>query len=341
MREVQVENYGGPDVLQVHERPAPEPGPGEVRVALSSIGLNHAELMARRGEYKLASGEPPFVPGLEGGGLIEARGPDVTDRQLGERVVLSLDAPRSADQGGEARGGTYRSHFVCRAEQALPAPDAIPDEQLGAVLLPFLTAWGCLAWKHGLREGETLALPAASSSTALAAAQVARHLGGRPFGLTRSQEKAERLRNLETAAYEAVLVTDHENWHRTLREMVGDPEGADVFLDPVAAGPYLEHELRALARHGTIWLYGLLGEKDAVDLSPLIRKHGALRGWALTELVRGTGGALAHGHIHVLRRLADGTYRQPVERTFSLEEAAEAHAFMERGEHVGKLVLVP
>lgn len=275
--------------------------------------------------------------------MIEAVGPGVDPRRIGQRVVLGADAPRDRRPAG---GGTYRSHYVCDASQAIPAPDAVPDDQLGALWLAYLTAWGCLMWKQGLRPGQFVAIPAASSSVGLAAAQVVREAGAVPIGLTSTPEKLEALRRSSTAHFEHVLVTGRAGeaeapaWHQELKRITAG-RGVDVFFDPVAGGPYLQTEIRALAQHGTIWVYGLLGEPGVVDVSPLIRKHASIRGWLLGELIDAGGEALQRGYRHILDGFASGAYRQHVARTFRLEQVREAHAFMERGEHIGKLALVP
>ena len=149
---------------------------------VTSIGMNHAELMARRGEYRLTSGDPPFTPGLEAGGIIDALGEGVTAPQIGQRVVVGVDAPRL----GSAGGGTYRSQYICNADQAVPAPDALSDDQLGAIWLAYLTAWGCLVGEQNIQPGDIVAMPAASSSVALAAAQIVKNHGGIAIGLTSS-----------------------------------------------------------------------------------------------------------------------------------------------------------
>jgi NADPH:quinone reductase-like Zn-dependent oxidoreductase len=336
MQEVIVERFGPPEVLKVVERPTPEPSRGEVRVRITSIGMNHAELMARRGEYKLASGDPPFTPGLEAGGVIDAAGEGVTTPKIGERVSVDLDALRTSER---MRGG-YRSHFVCRADRVVPMPDAVPDEQLGSVLEPYLTAWGCLVWKQQIGAGQFVAIPAASSSVGLAAAQIVRHAGAVAIGLTTSPEKVERIRALPNHSFEHLVVTRERPWHQDLKTITGG-RGVDVFFDPVAAGEYLQTEIRGLAPRGVIWVYGLLGKPGTVDVSPLIRKHAAIRGWLLPELFEAGGPDLQRGHREVLDGLASGAYRQHVDRVFSLAEVREAHAYMERGEHVGKLVMVP
>jgi NADPH:quinone reductase len=93
MYKVVAEGFGGSDRLQIAEQADPIPDPHQVVVKLTSIGMNQADLMARRGEYKLISGNPPFTPGIEGGGHIVAVGEQVSDRVIGQRVILSLDAP--------------------------------------------------------------------------------------------------------------------------------------------------------------------------------------------------------------------------------------------------------
>jgi NADPH:quinone reductase-like Zn-dependent oxidoreductase len=342
MRQVIVQQFGGPETLEVEDVETPEPGPGQARIRITSIGMNHAELMARRGEYKLISGQPPFTPGLEAGGVVDKLGERVSSLTEGQRVTLSPAAPRLNDS---PTPGTYRSHFIAPVEHFWPVPDAVPDEQVGALWLAYLTAWGCLVHKQQMATGDWVALPAASSSVALAAAQVARAHGGLAVGLTSHPDKVERLRQLATCDYDHLLVT-HEldgalkKWHREMRELTNDG-GINVFFDPVAAGEYLSSEIKSLATYGTIWIYGLLGGSGEVDLTPLIRKSAAVRGFSLTEIIQEGESVWGAGCRHILEKFADGTYRQHVDRTFRLTDVAEAHTAMEAGDHIGKLVLIP
>lgn len=342
MKRVVVKQFGGTEVLELVEESTPEPAAGQVRVRLTSIGMNHADLMARRGEYRLASGEPPFTPGLEGGGVVEALGSGVAGLHEGQRVTLSAGAPRR-NQGSLA--GTYATHFVAQAAEVLPVPPGVPDEQLGTFWLTHLTAWGCLVWKQRLEPGQTVAIPAASSGVGLAASQIARRYGAVTVGMTTSSRKVEALRELPQAHFDHLIVTQDDGggdkpWHRELLQLTGG-RGVDVFFDPVAAGRYLDKEIRSLAQGGTIWVYGLLGTPDKVDVSPLIRKWAAIRGWVLTELVTAGGEALQKGCEEILNGFASGIYSQAIARRFSLEDVREAHQFMEKGDHVGKLVLLP
>lgn len=337
MYKIVVHAYGDADQLKIEEHETPRPEGARVLVKLTSIGMNHAELMARRGQYKIASGDPPFTPGLEAGGIVEACGPDVTRFKGGERVILDINAPRQATGGGE---GTYASHYLTDETLLIPAADELPEEQLGAVWLPYLTAWGCLVWKQQVQSNDTVLLPAASSSVAIAASQLLKDLGCTTIGTTTSPEKVDILKNVPAARYDHLLLTGDQPWHQQVKRITGG-HYCDVIFDPVGAGEFLNREVRCLARGGTLWIYGLLGKPDTVDLSPLIRKGASVRGWALTELAATAGEPLQAGYDHILTRIADGRFQLPVAQTFPLRDVQRAHREMEKGEHIGKLILIP
>lgn len=343
---VQVNRFGGPEVLKLIDRPTPEPGAMQVRIRVTSIGMNHADLMGREGRYKASTGEPPFVPGIEAGGIIEQVGDEVDESRIGERVVLAPSLPRPVDG---AHGGTYRSHIIVDESLALLAPDALPDEQLGALWLPYLTAWGCLAWKDKLQPGQVVGIPAASSSVGLAAAQVVKALGGTAIGLTSSPAKADAIQSLGTARFDHLVVTHDRDddgkrvmrpWHREIKGLT-DGKGVDVYFDPVASGEYLSAEVRSLARGGRIYIYGLLGEPGVVDLSPMIIRGASLHGWVLDEIVRAGDEVCLQACKDILQRFIDGTFEQHVAGRYALGQVQQAHEAMEQGQHIGKLVLVP
>ena len=336
MQQVVVSAFGGTENLQVKTVDPISPKATEVAIQLMSVGLNQADLMARRGEYRLSSGEPPFTPGIEGGGVITAVGSQVTDRQVGQRVILTIAAPHKV--------GTYRSQFVTAAANTVVVPDEIPDDLIGALWLPFATAWGALVWRQNLQPGQILMLPAASSSVAIAASQIAKSIGATVIGTTTSPEKVDALQRLPAAKYDHIVVTsnasgdDPEPWWRQIKKITGG-KGVDVIFDPVAAGDFLHHEIRLLAQGGTLWVYGLLGVPGTVDVSPLIRKDAAIRGWLLNFLVDTS--AEQEAYQHILKNVATGAYCLPIAETFPLERVREAHEAMESGSHIGKYILTP
>lgn len=346
MRKVVVEEFGGPEVMRVVDEPTPSAGAGQVLVRVTSIGMNHADLMGREGRYKASTGQPPYVPGIEAGGVVESVGQGVDASRVGQRVVLAPGLPRAVDG---PHGGTYRTHLAIDQALALPAPDALPDEQLGAVWLAYLTAWGCLAWKEKLKPGDVVGIPAASSSVGLAAAQVVKALGGTAIGLTSSQRKVQAIQALETACFDRLVVTHDRDeaggrvmrpWHREIKQLT-DGHGIDVFFDPVAAGEYLSTEVRCLAKNGRIYIYGLLGTPGPVDLSPMIIRKGALFGWVLDEIVSAGDSAWRPACDAILERFADGRFKQHLAHVYPLDQVQQAHEAMQRGDHIGKLVLVP
>ena len=340
LQKIVVNAFGGPERLECRSVTPLVPAQGEVVVDLKCVGLNQADLMARRGEYRLSSGDPPFTPGIEGGGLISALGVGVENRHIGQRVMLTIGAP--------AGRGTYRSQFLALAEETIPVPDGISDELLGSLWLPFLTAWGALVWRQDVQPGQVVMLPAASSSVAIAASQIAKQHGCITIGTTSSPDKLQRLASLETAQYDHLVVTERTDpkkdnkiakcpWWRTVKQIT-QGKGVDVIFDPIAAGDFLQTEIRLLASGGTIWVYGLLGKTGIVDVSPLIRKDAAIRGWLLNHLA-GTA-AEQTGYQHILEQVNLGNYRLPIAGKFSLDQVREAHAEMALGRHIGKYIFV-
>ncbi|MEM8782284.1 MAG: zinc-binding dehydrogenase [Planctomycetota bacterium] len=347
MQRVVVSEFGGPEKLELQASPDPHPGVGEVRVRVASIGLNRAELMGRAGHYKLSTGEPPFTPGLEAGGVVDAIGDSVDASWRGRRVTLRPEATRLS-RGDDRVAGTYRSHLICTSDDLVPielSTDALPDAHLGTLWLSHFTAWGALVWKLG-RLGKTLsgrqvALTAASSAVALAAAQTVRAHGGAAIGLTSSPSKAEAL----AGAYDHVVVTHEPDgtqrpFRRDLKRITGG-RGVDVVFDPVAAGPYLTELILGLGQRGTVVVYGLLGEPGVVDVTPLIRKHASIVGYVNDEVFEAGRAAVDAGIDHVVEGFGRRAYAQRVAQTFPLAEVQEAHRVMADGQHMGKLVLIP
>ncbi|MEM9009100.1 MAG: zinc-binding dehydrogenase [Cyanobacteria bacterium P01_F01_bin.86] len=334
MYRVVVPAFGDVEQLTIETAPDPVPSVGEVVVRLASIGMNHAELMARRGAYRLVSGEPPFTPGLEGGGVIVAVGPGVHDRTEAQRVILTLDAPTSRGLGQ----GTYQSHYVVGASKTVPVPEGLADHLLGALWLPYLTAWGCLVWKQNIQPGQRVLLPAASSSVAIAASQIVKHYGGIAIGTTSSPAKVDKLKTMAEARFDHLILTQNKDWWREAKKL-SQGKGYDIIFDPIAAGSFLNQEIRLLANYGALWIYGLLGRPDTVDVTPLIRKMASIRGWLLNELV---GSGLENSaYRHVIDCIVDGTYQLPIAATFALKDVQQVHRTMEAGQHIGKLVLIP
>jgi NADPH:quinone reductase-like Zn-dependent oxidoreductase len=129
-------------------------------------------------------------------------------------------------------------------------------------------------------------------------------------------------------------------WHTEIKKITAS-HGVDIFFDPVASGDFLNTEIRALAQDGTIWLYGLLGRPGIVDVQPLIRKNAALRGWMLGEFTSRGPTAFRTAADGILDAFASGAFKQHIGATYKLADVVAAHTAMEKGDHIGKLVLIP
>lgn len=340
MRRLIVREFGSTNRLVSETVPDPVPTPGtrEIVVRLTSIGMNHADLLTRKGYYKLASGEPPFVPGLEGGGYVHSVAEGVTERKAGQRVILGLNAPTRP----LGLTGTYQTHYLTTVEKTVLAPDGIPDELLGVYWQPYITPWGCIVWKAPIKPGSSVLLSAASSSVALAASQVFKNLYScRVFATTTSEEKLEKLRSMPEAQFDHVFFMDEKlEWARQIKDLTAR-KGVDVVFTSVTSGEFMDASIQLLARNGVVWLYGLLGHPGIVNLRPLIRKSASVRGWGLTELILGDNEGLNRAYDHVLKAVQSGIYKLPIGGIFSLEDAQRAQEEMEKGQHIGKFVLVP
>ena len=191
MRVVVVTGHGGPEVLQVQERPDPAVGPGEVRITVKAAGINFADTMARVGIYPDAP-KPPCVLGYEVAGEVESVGEGVDEVKPGDRVVAGV------------RFGGHAELVTVPADQVLPLPDRLSFEQGAAVPVNYATAYCALVVMAGIKEGERALIHAAAGGVGTAAVQIARHHGAEVFG-TASASKHDAIRDLGVEHARAAL----------------------------------------------------------------------------------------------------------------------------------------
>lgn len=231
-RIVRFHEYGGPEVLSVESADLPEPGPGEVRVRMKAIALNRANALFREGNYVFEATFPSRI-GTEGLGVIEAITPDVTEFETGQRV--NLIAPDTESESGYAADVN-----IVPKEKLLPAPEGLDDRQAATAWVPFLTIYHLLVEQGQAAEGRWIVLPAASNSVSLAANSLARYLGAKTIGITRSAKKKTALK---AAGYDALVISEEEDVTARIMEITGD--GADFVFDPVGGRPNSENSLPA------------------------------------------------------------------------------------------------
>ncbi|RZU77388.1 NADPH:quinone reductase-like Zn-dependent oxidoreductase [Micromonospora kangleipakensis] len=314
---------GGPEVLTLDDVEVREPGQGEIRIRTRALGLNRADAMLRSGHLM----ELPSGIGWEASGEVDAIGPGVEGFTVGDAVSL-IPCFRATD---------YPIHgelAIAPATGVVKHPDTLSWEEAAALWGQYLTAYGALIETAGLKAGDTLLVPAASSSVGLAAIQIARSVGARPVALTRTSAKRQQLLD---AGAEGVIATTEEDVVARVNELT-DGKGARVIFDPVG-GPALTRLLGAAAPGGTVIVYGALSTEAAtVPALELISKSLTIRGYKVFELTTD----LERRKVAVdwiLDGVAREVLRPVIDTTFPLEDIVEAHRRLESGSQVGKIVV--
>lgn len=341
MRAAVFSEHGGPEVVRTADVPAPEPGPGEVRVAVGAASMNHLDLWVRRGlpiETTM-----PHIGGADVAGVVDGVGPGVDRALVGARVVVdpSLDygwydgEPRGETFGerpfrliGEHTDGGFAEHAVVPAANLLELPNEVSFEAAAAAGLVFVTAWRGLLARAGLRAGERVLVTGASGGVGSAAVQVARLAGAKVFAVTSGAANAEHVRGLGAHVVYDRLEVDYarEVWTDTGRR------GVHVVFDSVGEALW-EGNLRALAVGGRLVTYG--ATSGAAGRTEIRRVF-----WKQLSILGTTMGAPAE-YRRVMRLVFEGRLSPVVHEVMPLEDARRAHEMLESGGVFGKLVLVP
>lgn len=322
MRVIEAPAFGESDVLSTAERDVPEPGPEEVRIAVEAVGVNFADVMQRRDHYP-GGPQPPYVPGLEAAGTIDEVG-ESADREVGERVVAMTNA-------------AYADYVTASVDALFDIPGEMGFEEAAGFPVQFLTAHNTLFEWGGLVEDERVLIHAAAGGVGTAATQLASRAGGEVFGTASSQEKHD----LATE-----LGLDHPiNYTETdFAERVNDltdGDGVDLVLDGVG-GETTQQSLNCLTHFGRMVVYGAAsGQPGQPDTSTLLFNNHTVLGYHLGQAMGRTPQRVLGAVPDLTEALASGELEVIVGETFPLEEAAEAHAYIENRESSGKVVLVP
>ena len=324
MRAVVITAFGGPDVLQIAERPAPQAGRSEVVVAVRAAALNRADLIQRRGFYPAPPDVPADIPGMDFAGDVAAVGPGVTEWKIGDRVF------------GLVGGGAYAEALVTNERALAPIPAALSYVEAAAAPEAFITAHDALISQARLQMGESVLISAVGSGVGTAAVQLAHALGAHVIGTARTADKLERAQTL--GMNEGVVVSDGR-FADAVKAATGG-RGADVVLELVG-GNYVAEDLACLAPKGRIVLVGLLaGASASLDLRALLSRRATIRGTVLrARPLEEKLAATQAFRRHVVPLLATGRLKAIVDRTFPLAEAAAAHRLLESDATFGKVVL--
>jgi NADPH:quinone reductase-like Zn-dependent oxidoreductase len=343
MRAVVLTGHGGPEVLEVQERPAPEVGHGDVRVAVRAAGINFADTMARMGIYPDAP-KPPCILGYEVAGEVESVGEGVEAHNVGDRVMAGT------------RFGGHAELVSVNAAQVFPLPQEMSFEQGAAFPVNYGTAQAGLVVMGGLKPGERVLIHAAAGGVGISATQIAKNIGAEIFG-TASAAKHDGIR--EQGVDHPIDYRSRDFAAEVMRLTGG--EGIDLAFD--ALGPTsFRKDYRLLRQGGRLVMYGLSEATDerGRNLPALLRglarmPLATMPWWKSLSMMNENKGVFGlnmlswwdrEGNIDrvvqpLMQDLAAGRLRPVVAEAFPFDRAADAHRFIAERRNIGKVVLLP
>jgi NADPH:quinone reductase-like Zn-dependent oxidoreductase len=337
MKALVITEHGPPEVLRIEERPDPEPGPDEIRIAVRAAGVNFADLLARVGLYQDAP-KPPCVVGYEVAGDVDAVGAGVDGFEVGQRVMAVC------------RFGGYAQLAVAKANTVLPLPDGWSYAEGAAVPVTYATAYAGLIRYGGLQAGERVLIQAAAGGVGIAATQIAKLVGAEVYG-TASPAKHDAIRGLGV---------DHPVDYRThdvvdeVRRIAGERQPMDVAFDGIG-GRSFRQSFALLRPGGRLVCFGASEVQAGERRSPLraLRVVAQMPRFNPLKLMSDSKSVIGlnmlrlwdeHGSLDELMQplrawIDDGSLRPVVAQEFRLDDGAEAHRYMHERHNVGKVVL--
>ena len=314
MRAIQIQEFGGPEVLELVELPDPEPGDDEVVVEVARAGMNFADTHQRQNDY-LAKAELPLIPG----GEVSGRTPD------GRRVAAML------------MNGGYAEKVAVPRAALVPIPEEVDDDQAAGILLQGLTAWSLLRVCGRLEQGESVVVQAAGGGTGTLAVQLARKIGaGRVIALASTPEKRELAERLGAHA------TVDSRSDELADDILAANEGkqVDVVLE-MSGGAAFDACLSTLAPFGRLVTFGIASrEPNEVMSQKLMRTSRAVVGFWLVHLLQRPD-LLEQGISELLEAVAAGKLEVVIGATYALSDVARAHEDLQGRGTQGKLLLNP
>ncbi|PMW98550.1 NAD(P)H-quinone oxidoreductase [Pseudomonas sp. FW215-R2] len=323
MTRIEITEPGGPEVLQSRRVPLPVATEGELLIRVHAAGINRPDALQRAGKYPMRPGMNP-IPGLEVAGEVVALGAGVSTFAVGDRVCALTN------------GGGYAEYCTVPAGQALPIPDGMDWIQAAAIPETFFTVWANLFGLGGAIRGQRVLIHGGTSGIGTTALMLCREFGIEAFATAGSTDKCEAIRELggEPINYR------EQDFAAVIAEKTNG-QGVNVILD-IMGGSYLNANLNALAMDGRVVMLGFLGGARAndVDLLTILGKRAVVTGSLLRARTSAEKAAIADQlREHVWPVLAAGRCLPIIDKVYPLTDAAQAHAHMEAGDHIGKIVL--
>ena len=321
MKAIRVEEFGGPDVMQLVEVADPVPGAGQVVVRVRAAGVNPVDAYIHTGMYAARKPALPYTPGMDGAGVVEAVGHGVKPVEVGSRVYIAGSI-----------SGTYAELALCDESQVHPLPEGISFAQGAAVGVPYATAYRALFQKAQALAGESVLVHGASGGVGVASTQLARAAGMKVIGTGGTDEGRKLV--IDQGAHH---VLDHHapDYLEQLLALT-DGRGVDVVLE-MLANVNLDRDLTILAKGGRVVVIGSRGRIE-IDPRGAMGRDASIHGMSL---LNASTGQLSSIHAALVAGLENRTLRPIVGRELPLADAPRAHkAVMEPGAH-GKIVLIP
>jgi NADPH2:quinone reductase len=322
MKAVVIAGKGGPDVLELRDVPLPQPGPGEILIKVTAAGVNRPDVMQRQGSYPPPKGHSQ-LPGLEVSGVDEALGDGVERFAVGDEVLALVN------------GGGYAQYAVAAEACAIKKPPTLSFEEAAAIPETFFTVWHNVFERGGLKDGETFLVHGGTSGIGVTAIQIAKAFGARVITTAGSDEKCEASRALGA---DIAINYRTQDFVQIVKDQTKG--GVNVILDMVG-GDYIAKNIRCLADDGRLVNIGYQnGSTATVDFMRVMLKRLTLTGSTLRIRPTEVKGQIARAiEERVLPLVVAGKIKIPIDNTFPLARASEAHARMESGAHIGKIVL--
>ena len=315
MKAIRVNELGGADKLSLEDVEKPAPKADEVLIKVAAAGINYADTMMRSGNY-LTKPDLPFTLGYEAAGTIEELGTDVKNLQIGQRVLATSSS------------GGYAEYATAKAALTMPIPDELGFGESTALLVQGLTALGLL---NGTKAGDSILIHAAAGGVGTLLVQLAKHKGLKVIGTASSEAKLQTVASLGA---DYAINYSEDDWTDEVLKAT-DGKGVDWLIEMVG-GDIVAKNLKVLAKHGTMWIYGSAsGEDFKVSVLSLMQKNHIIRGyWLMNESVENR----IKFTRELLEHLAAGRLKIQVTE-FPLEQAREAHEAIENRKTTGKVVL--
>ncbi|MFL6516655.1 MAG: quinone oxidoreductase family protein [Bacillus sp. (in: firmicutes)] len=321
MKALVFNRFGGPEVLEYAEIVKPVIGPDEILVRMKVIGLNFADIYRRKGNYHLA-GEPPYILGYEGAGIVEETGANVQGISVGDRIAFADVTYANAEL------------VAVPVEKAIPLPETISFAEAASVLLQGLTAHYLTKDSYTVKKKDIVLVHAAAGGVGQLLVQIVKLLGGVAIGLTSSVEKATAA--VEVGADKVFLYND--DWKSQVLEATNGI-GVDVVYESV--GSTLQDSFSVTRTGGTVVFYGMAGGDPAlVDPRMLMDTSKTLTGGDLWNVLTSREERIARS-AELFRWMEDGKVKVSEPTVFTLQDGQEAHRYLESRKSTGKILLIP